>query len=147
MARRKGGLGPQGHAAVERAVRELQRRPEKTTAPVEDPQNFESPLEQGNPAAITQETNERDTIPDNWWVPPRGSILPDRSTRVASAGYDKGSQRLYVLFHKPYPEGTPWTYEGVTENEWRSLKRTWSAGKFVNRILNQKDYHRGTLLD
>lgn len=141
---RQGGLGPLGKQAVQRAVQEAGRRhpPRETPADVSDPTEVPEPLAQGNPAAITQATDERDTVPDNWWTPTRGST-GDSSTRIATAGYDPGSQRLYVLFHKPFPEGTPWTYDGVTQREWNNLKRSASPGKFVNRVLNTKSYHRG----
>jgi hypothetical protein len=65
---------------------------------------------------------------------------------VAAAGYDEPSARLYVLFHKPYPGGTPWTYEGVPPSVWRNMRRNRSAGKYVNRVLNRYNYHRGEWL-
>jgi hypothetical protein len=142
---RKGGLGPQGHAAVARAATTLNTRP----ASVQDPEEFTSPLEAGNPAALSQQTNEAETVPSNWWIPPRGSRPavalerfggPSKSTRINEAGYDPGSQRLYVRFQQGQ---VPWTYEGVPPTVWRNFRRSTSPGKFVNRVLNNYDYHRG----
>lgn len=126
---RKGGLGPQGHAAIQTAVEELN---------------------QGNPAATSTQTDERETLPDSWWTPKRGSnpklamrVYGGKSTRIAQAGYDQRSQRLYVLFHKPTPEGTTWTYEGVPPQVWRGLRNTDSPGRYVNTHLNDYNYHKG----
>jgi hypothetical protein len=67
------------------------------------------------------------------------------SSRIQEAAYDADHERLYVRFVKPVNRGgTPWTYEGVPANVWRNLKRSQSPGKFVNRVLNQYDYHHGT---
>jgi len=140
---RKRGLGPQGHAAVRRAAEQI------APAPVQDPADYVSPLETGNPAALSDETNEAQSLPDRWWIPPRGSAPavalekfggPSKSTRINEAGYDRDSQRLYVRFQKGQ---TPWTYEGVPENVWRNFRRSASPGAYVNRVLNSYDYHRG----
>lgn len=130
---RQSGLGPLGHRAVQRAVEEHGKR-NTSTSPITEGHD---PIEQGNPAVTSTSTDELDTVPDNWWTPAK------ESTRIATAGYDVDSQRLYVLFHKPFPGGTPWTYEGVPPNVWRNLKRSESPGKFVNRVLNNYNYHAG----
>jgi hypothetical protein len=82
--------------------------------------------------------DELETIPpDERWV-----AFPE-SSRVVEASYDPGSQRLYVRFMKPHGVGTPWVYEGVPSNVWQNFRRSQSQGKFVNRVLNQYNYHRG----
>lgn len=128
MARR-GGLGPLGHAAIERAAAIDRERP----APVIS----ERPAIGRNPSALdTRSPGEATEEPPVDWS-------PFDSSRVVEAGYDKDTQRLYVRFVKPIPRGTPWVYEGVPSNVWRNMKRSASAGKFVNRVLNDYDYHRG----
>lgn len=124
MAQR--GLGPQGRQAIRTAAQTL------STASVTDPND-----ELVNPAnvVVNEPLPEADTMPDNW--------VQFNSSRVASAGYDPGSQRLYVLFHKPFPGGTTWTYHGVPPNAWRNMKRSASAGRFVNRVLNNYRYNPG----
>lgn len=62
------------------------------------------------------------------------------SSRVEEAAYDKAHQRLYVGWKKP---GQGYVYEGVPESVWRNFRRSASAGKFVNRVLNSYDYHPG----
>lgn len=123
---RKSGLGPQGRTAVERAFREA-------SAPVT------TDIAQGNPAVTSTAGDERQTLPapEDWWTPAKPS------SRVAQAGYDPGSERLYVLFHKPFPGGTPWTYEGVSPGEWANFRRAPSPGRYVNDVLNGKNYHPG----
>lgn len=129
---RQGGLGPQGHAALQRAFEEDVRR---------HPQNFavSNPGPVGNPAATTTiSAGEEESIPPNErWI-----AFPE-SSRVVEAAYDPPTQRLYVRFVKPVPEGTPWVYESVPSNVWTNFKRSQSQGKFVNRVLNQYNYHRG----
>jgi hypothetical protein len=89
-----------------------------------------------NPASLTSASPiEDDEVPSNWYV--------FDSSRIEEAAYDPDSSRLYVRFVKPHGTGTPWTYEGVPPNIWANLKRSQSPGKFVNRVLNQFDYHRG----
>lgn len=123
---RIGGLGPQGHAAIERAANENRRAPVIDEAP-----------RRPNPAAIsTADPDEAENVPGNWYT--------FDSSRIQEAAYDNGAQRLYVRFVKPvHSGGTPWTYEGVPQNVWNNLKRSQSPGKFVNRVLNDFDYHPG----
>jgi len=104
-----------------------------------DSAHIPSPHDLGNPAVTSTElADELETMPpDERW-----RAFPE-SSRVVEAGYDPGSRRLYVRFVKPYGEGTPWVYEGVPSNVWDNFKRSQSQGKFVNRILNQYNYHRG----
>ena len=120
------GLGPLGRSAIRAAAQEL------SAAPVANPQD-----EQVNPAniVVAEPLPEAETMPQNW--------KQMDSSRIASAGYDPDSQRLYVLFHKPYPGGTTWTYHGVPSNVWRNLQRSQSPGKFVNRVLNHYRYNPG----
>jgi hypothetical protein len=91
---------------------------------------------QRNPSVISEVLPDEDeTLPTNW--------RPFQSSRVVEAGYSPSAQRLYVRFVKPRPEGTPWVYESVPPNVWRNMKRQASVGRFVNRVLNNYDYHRG----
>ena len=123
---RSGGLGPQGRSAIRSASQQL------SAAPVSDPQD-----EQVNPSniVVNEPLPEDATLPQTW--------KQFDSSRIASAGYDAESQRLYVLFHKPFPGGTTWTYHGVPSNVWRNLQRSKSAGKYVNRVLNNYRYNPG----
>lgn len=123
---RQGGLGPQGRTAVRNAAQTL------SAAPVTDPED-----ELTNPAniVVNEPLPENETMPQRW--------VQFDSSRCASAGYDSSSQRLYMLFHKPFPGGTAWTYHGVPPNVWKNLQRSKSAGKFVNRVLNGYRYNAG----
>lgn len=111
------GLGPRGHQALDRAAAEIH-------APVI-----------GNPSVVTRE-DEREAVDEdslNW--------LPFNSSRVAEAAYDGQTGQLYVRWVKT---GDPYVYPGVTRQEWRNFRRSASAGKYVNRVLNGKDYFRGS---
>ena len=91
---------------------------------------------QRNPSVITEALPDEDqTMPADWWL--------FDSSRIVEAGYSKDAQRLYVRFVKPKPNGTPWIYEGIPPNVWRNMKRQQSPGRFVDRVLNDYDYHRG----
>jgi hypothetical protein len=142
---RKGGLGPQGRAAVHRAAETDKQirasanhvhasglKSKRTTAEVHDPE------QPGSPAATDV------TLPnDDETVPPNDSWLEFDSSRVVEGAYDPGSRRIYVRFVKPRGEGTPWVYEGVPQNVWNNFKRSPSPGKFINRTLNGFNNHRG----
>lgn len=119
MAKRT-GLGPQGFAAVQRAASIGHVSQEPIV---------------GNPAAVSHtDPDELKTEPDNWYG--------FDSSRVSEAGYDPESQRLFVRFQKPQPGADEYVYEGVPQNVWRNMRRSQSAGKYINRVLNQYDYHR-----
>lgn len=63
--------------------------------------------------------------------------------RTLRAGYIKergaATGTLWVIFR----DGTPWEYEDVPQNVWRNFRRVKSPGRFINRVLNNFDYHRG----
>jgi hypothetical protein len=65
-------------------------------------------------------------------------MLPFDSSRVAEAGYSSDSHTVYVRF----ADGTPWAYYNVEPNVWRNFRRSASAGKFINRVLNNYSYGR-----
>lgn len=71
---------------------------------------------------------------------PLPPMLSFDSSRVAEAGYSSGSKTLYVRF----VDGTPWNYFGVEKSEWRNFRRSASPGRYINRVLNSKDYRRGS---
>lgn len=121
---RKGGLGHQGHAAIERA------------AAVGD----EGPV--ANPASLqAEQPGETDIEIEslNWWDLP--SSNPARP-RCSQAAYDRDNQRLYVSFAKPMPGQDVYVYEGVDQREYRNFRRVVSPGKAINRTLNGKTYRR-----
>jgi hypothetical protein len=117
MAPVRRGLGPQGHAAIERASQENLR------API---------IGRQNPAALSAPEPGEDE-PTDWYT--------FDSSRVSEAAYDAAAERLYVRFVKP-DGSVVYVYDGVQANEWRNLRRSQSPGKYVNRVLNSKDYHR-----
>jgi hypothetical protein len=123
-----------GHAAIERAAITHQQLEQFHTAA--DEPHRPRPTPTANPAVTTTiAPDEEENLP---------ALIPFQSSRVAEAGYDPEHQRLYVRFVKPTNEGgTPWTYEGVPSNVWRNFRRSQSAGKYVNRVLNQYNYHPG----
>lgn len=135
MPERKRGLGPLGPAAVQRASDEwANRAPVLPQITAEEPRGVAVTR---NPASITAtRPGEEETPADNWYV------FPD-SSRCVEASYNGQTGQLFVRFVKPTPFGTPWTYEGVPANVWRNFKRSSSPGTFVNRVLNQFDYHKG----
>lgn len=57
--------------------------------------------------------------------------------RTAAAGYDPSTQRLLVEWGDG---GTPYYYYDVTPQEWDAFQRADSPGKFINAILNEKNY-------
>ena len=124
---RPAGLGPLGRSAVKKAADTL------SAAPVTEPDE-----ELVNPAniVVSEPVSERETANEVNWV-------QFNSSRVASAAYDPMTQRLLMLFQKPFPDGTPWTYHGVPPQVWRNLQRSKSAGKYVNRVLNHYRYNPG----
>jgi hypothetical protein len=85
-----------------------------------------------NQRTISAQGPDEDEIEKDWYV--------FDSSRVAEAAYDRESQNLFVRFQRP-GQTVVYTYEGVQSNEWNNLKRSQSPGKFVNRVLNAKDYH------
>jgi hypothetical protein len=70
---------------------------------------------------------------------PLPKMLPFDSSRVMEGGYSSRTKTLYVRF----VDGTPWNYFGVEQNEWRNFRRSVSPGRYINRVLNAKDYGRG----
>lgn len=66
---------------------------------------------------------------------PTPSINPPRPRTVA-AGYDKQSQVLRIRFR----DGAVYGYADVSPREWNNFKRVKSPGRFINRVLNAKDY-------
>jgi len=87
---RRGGLGHQGHDAIQRAFEEDAQR---------SPQNFVTadPGPIGNPAATSVEDPQEVEIEANlqWW--------DFDSSRVNQAAYDPASKQLFVNFVRPYP--------------------------------------------
>jgi hypothetical protein len=69
---------------------------------------------------------------------PLPRMLPFESSRVAEAGYSTDSHTLYVRF----VDGTPWQYNNVEPNVWRNFRRSASAGRYINRVLNNYSYGR-----
>lgn len=123
---RKGGLGPLGHAAVARAA-EVDRQHRSTHV---------ASTVRANPAVTSTEAPD-ETPPDNWWA--------FDSSRVVEASYDSPADRLFVRFVKP-DASVVYQYSGVTSNEWRNFRRSQSPGRYVNRVLNTKNYgpYRGS---
>jgi hypothetical protein len=66
---------------------------------------------------------------------PTPSINPPRP-RTLAAGYDSNGKTLRIRFR----DGAIYEYYNVQQNEWRNFKRVKSPGRFVNRVLNAKDY-------
>lgn len=69
---------------------------------------------------------------------PLPQMLPFDSSRVAEAGYSNDTHTLYVRFK----DGTPWQYNNVEQNVWRNFRRSASAGRYINRVLNNYSYGR-----
>ena len=142
---RKSGLGPQGRSALLDASRiqsqiVTQRRTweQKTAGKPNAPSigKRRSGENLSNPAATsTYGVGEADGLPE--------VFTPFDSSRIIEAAYDRNNERLYVRFVKPRPGGTPWTYEEVPPNVWASMQRDPSPGRFVNRVLNNYNYHAG----
>lgn len=119
---RRGGLGPQGHQAIAKAAATHATIPRLPR------------ISEGNAAAIDAELPDEDeTAPQTWRM--------FDSTRVREAGYSPQAERLYVRFVKP-DGSVVYVYEGVPKNVWKNMQRSASAGKYINRTLNNYDYHR-----
>lgn len=141
MARRQ-ALGPRAGQVLDEAAEVYERtfgRPAVTRPPSLPESEFDESVEISrleNPAALTTELpGELKREPDYWY-----SFI---SSRVLEAGYDSESARLFVRFVKPRPMGTPWIYENVPPNVWRNFRRSESPGRYINRVLNNFNYHRG----
>jgi hypothetical protein len=89
-----------------------------------------------NPGVTTTEQPDEAEIEENL------NWLPFQSSRVSEAAYDANSGQLFVRFQRPTPGQDEYVYEGVGPNEWRNFRRSASPGRYVNRILNGKNYHR-----
>lgn len=98
------------------------KRPESTPPPVHELLRDETDEERGGPVDITI-------------APTPSSNPPD--PRTAAMGYDPVTRVLRVEWGDG---GTPYNYYGVTKEEWRSIKRVKSPGKFINRRLNGHIY-------
>lgn len=75
--------------------------------------------------------------------PVRLTVAPTRTSdpsrpRTLAAGYDGKTNTLTVVFR----EGAQYEYYGVTTAEWWRFRRSGSPGRFINRVLNDKDYLR-----
>ena len=66
---------------------------------------------------------------------PTPSINPSRP-RTLAAGYDKETRVLRIRFR----EGQGYAYADVSPREAAAFKRVKSPGRYVNRVLNHKDY-------
>lgn len=128
---RQGGLGHQGHTAIQRAV--------ATQAEITAARPQRAPgigRRRPNPGVISApRPGEEETEKQLNW-------LPFDSSRVSEAAYSSASGQLFVRFQRPTPGQDEYVYEGVEPSEWRNFRRSASPGKYVNRVLNSKDYHR-----
>lgn len=70
-------------------------------------------------------------------VNPTKTSNPGRP-RTLAAGYDGKTDTLTVVFR----EGAVYEYYGVTGVQWQRFKRSASPGKYINRVLPDKDYFR-----
>jgi hypothetical protein len=106
----------------------LREKPEASMTP---PQTVDSPVDSD---AVTTTASGDDLDDSQWWV--------FDSSRVAEAAYDRKNDNLYVRFMRPQVGSVEYVYEGVPANVWRNFRRSQSPGKFINRVLNDYDYHR-----
>jgi hypothetical protein len=68
---------------------------------------------------------------------PTPSINPPRP-RTLAAGYDRETRTLRIRFR----EGAGYEYYDVSPQEWQNFRRVKSPGRYINRVLNFKDYQR-----
>lgn len=66
---------------------------------------------------------------------PSKTTNPQRP-RTLSAGYDRASQTLSVVFR----DGTAWNYYGVTYQMWTAFKASPSPGRYIRTRLDFKAY-------
>ena len=129
---RRSGLGPQGRQALQRAAAtqiEINAARRNQDRPV-------GLRRRVNPGiTTTEQPNEEAVERSLQW-------LPFQSSRVSEAAYDSSSAQLFVRFQRPAPGQDEYVYEGVGTNEWRNFRRSASPGRYINRILNGKNYHR-----
>jgi hypothetical protein len=59
-----------------------------------------------------------------------------RRPRTLSAGYDRATQTLSVVFR----DGTAWNYYGVTYQMWTAFKASPSPGRYIRTRLDFKAY-------
>lgn len=77
---------------------------------------------------------------------PTHSSNPPRP-RTMAAGFDARTKTLFVRFRgrrRPggWDDGVGYEYRGVTRAEWRQFRDGPSPGKYINDVLNRKDYSR-----
>ncbi|WP_223186109.1 KTSC domain-containing protein [Streptomyces sp. CBMA29] len=78
------------------------------------------------------------TRPTNTSNPPR--------PRTLAAGWDSQSKTLFIRFRGQkiapgqYEDGIGYEYYGVTRSEWRTVRDGPSPGKYINAVLNSKNY-------
>ena len=70
---------------------------------------------------------------------PTNTMFPDRP-RSDRATYDPATQQLNIEWARPGQLGPSTTYKNVTPQEWAQVNGTPSTGRYVNRVLNYKEY-------
>lgn len=137
---RKRGLGPQGHAALQRAVEEDRKRYIARTT-VKGSTSKPSPGPIANPAALQPEEPGEVLVEAELVWYPLGTSNPARP-RCAEGAYDERTQELFVSFMRPTPGQDKYVYKGVDPSTADLFFAAESPGRFINAILNNHDYHR-----
>lgn len=93
-------------------------------------------LARANPAVTTtREPGEEEAEAAlDWWG--------FESSRVYEAAYAADRHQLFVRFMRPTEGQVEYVYDGVQPSEWRNFRRSQSPGKYINRVLNYKNYHQ-----
>lgn len=94
----------------------------------------------GSPAAPGYEETFFDRTEHRGAMAPQ-TVDPANTTnalrpRILSAGYDRETQTLSVVFR----DGTPWNYYGVTYQMWTAFKASPSPGRYIRTRLDFKAY-------
>lgn len=71
---------------------------------------------------------------------PTNTMFPDRP-RSDRATYDPATQLLNIEWARPGQLGPSTTYKNVTPQEWEQVQAEPSTGRYVNRVLNYKEYY------
>ena len=71
---------------------------------------------------------------------PTNTMFPERP-RSDRASYDPVTQQLNIEWARPGKLGPSTTYKNVTPQEWEQVQSEASTGRYVNRVLNYKEYY------
>jgi hypothetical protein len=99
------------------------------------PHHAEDKMAPAEAIFMAQQTDESSGPVEISYEPTASSKPSD--PRTSAAGYDAATQRLMIQWGDG---GTPYYYYGVTPQEWDAFQESSSPGRYINSVLNYKNY-------